>query len=208
MIHSRNTIMLSEPCPEAPRRNSSVAKAPFSGQPRDDVTSLRKNRGTQRGEETHLPVDLPDGRSTTSYTLRRDAFDPRGSRRVFRKSMEKPRDSLRLLPRRLATSTFVALAAFIDGKSVADSRSKISVVMPEERCHLSCRHCRHFTWHMEEFVRRRKLDRCLATHVRCVAKRVRVNGKCNCRILHRDARDDFKNLRAYFYERRNFRLRI
>lgn len=58
----------------------------------------------------------------------------------------------RVLSRRLP-STFVALAAFIDGKSVG-SRSKISVERPEERCHLSCRHCRRLTWHMEEFVRK------------------------------------------------------
>lgn len=75
----------------------------------------------------------------------------------------------RVLPRRLP-STFVALAAFIDGKSVVDSRSKISVKRPEERCHLSCRRCRRFTWHMEEFVRKDvELDRqisrgCLARH--------------------------------------------
>lgn len=106
----------------------------------------------------YLPVDLPDGRSTTSYTLHDATRSIHVGVTVFRKSTEKLRGLARVLLRRLP-SIFVALAAFIDGKSVPDSRSKISAERPEERCHLSCRHCRRFTWHMEKLLRRRKLDR-------------------------------------------------
>lgn len=140
--------------------------------------------GGYRG--THLPVDLPDGRSTTSYTLR-DAPDPRGSRRVFRKSTEKPREFTRVLQWRLP-STFVALAAFIDGKSVADLRSRISVEKPEERCHFIRRDCRRYMPH-RKICRRRKLDRhisrrCLAQCHVLVVNRIRsqVNKICNCQI--------------------------
>jgi len=149
--------MLSERCLEAPRQFTRLPSQKLIPDNPWDVTSLRfaKKRGTQRREETHLPVDLLNGRSTTSYTFR-DTLEPHGNRRVFRKSTEKPRDSLAFLPRRLL-STFVPSAAFIDSKSVADSRSKISFEKPKrgvtsvtetvERLYATCKICQ-----------RRKLD--------------------------------------------------
>lgn len=93
---------------------------------------------------TSLSVDHPDGRSTTSYTLRDDAPDPRGSPRSVSGNRRRSRGtlslslSLRFYARRLP-STFVASAAFIDGrKSVVRSSaadSKISIEKPEGRCH-------------------------------------------------------------------------
>lgn len=140
-------------CLSVPRRrdNSPIFR-------RRSLTALRRNtftlceetEETRRNKEecwgTHLPVALPDRRSTTSYTLRDDTPDPRGSRGVFRKSTGKPRELTRVLQRRLP-STFVTLAAFIDGKSVADLRSRISVEKPEERCHFSRRDCRCYMPH-------------------------------------------------------------
>lgn len=141
------------------RRDNSLAfrrESSFPTAPRRCNIFTRRNGGRAKKGNTHLPVDLLNGRSTTSYTFR-DALESRGNRRVFRKSTEKPRDSLAFLSRKLP-STFIPSAAFIDGKSVADSRSKISVEKPEEKCHFSHKDCRRYMPHAK-FVERRKLDR-------------------------------------------------
>jgi len=53
-----------------------------NGPAMQQLYAIRRTMEREEIKGMYLPVDLLDGRLTTSYTLR----DPRGSRRVFRKS--------------------------------------------------------------------------------------------------------------------------
>lgn len=123
---------------------------------------MRRNAGTRRnrGEYggTHLSIFRTDVRQrvilcATTRAIHVGVAECSGNRqRSHENSL-----AFSFLQRRLP-STFVALAAFIDGKSVADLRSRISVEKPEERCHFSRRDCRRYMPH-RKICRRRKLDR-------------------------------------------------
>lgn len=123
----------------------------------------------------HLPVDLPDGRSTTSYTLR-DAnvsFDPRGSRGVFRKSTMRGRsreeDSCHPPSRiafsrvyRIANRSLIRVVRFLSGGRKREVSPRVADTPVS-------------TFYTKEFVRRRKLDR----HRGCLPRSpsVSLNGK-------------------------------
>jgi len=71
----------------------------------------------------------------------RSTWESQSVSEIEQRSHENSRFQRRLL------STFVVLVAFIDSKSVADLRSRISVEMLEERCHFIRRDCRCYMPH-------------------------------------------------------------
>lgn len=194
-IRSGNTIMLFEnECPEAPRQFVPLNLVPRrQRRRRRNVFTRRRARGNGKKRETegNAPVDPTNGRSTTSYTFRDDAAEPRGSHGVF---PEIDRDS-RFLRKRLS-STLVVLAAVLSTVNLSLTRVAIvrflsrSQKREERKVSLQPR---------RRGKRRRKLDRQIlsrsilqATHVPC-----REASSHRNEWRDRDSRDDFTSLRIY-----------
>lgn len=138
--------MLSERCLEAsgqsarlsslksvsdgPERRCNIFTLCEETRGREEIGEIRKNAPTCRSSGRTFDNEL--------YFARRRARSTWESQSVPEIDREATRTHSRVLQQGLP-STFVVLAAFIDGKSVADLRSRISVEKPEERCHFGRR---------------------------------------------------------------------
>jgi len=124
---------------------------------REEIKRMRRNVSTCRSPGRTFDNELYFTRST---------WESQSVPEIEQRSHENSRFQRRL------PSTFVVLATFIDSKSVADLRSRISVEMLEERCHFIRRDCRCYMPH-RKICRRRRLDwqisqRCLSQyHMKC-----------------------------------------